>query len=76
LSLARIAVNAKNGGTQELKADAKHLSGRLKPDAAVGGIYAAVTFVILVLFKDNLALGSAIAAPAVILLYFLLGRVL
>lgn len=52
----------------------KELSDRLKHGAVLGGICAAVTLIILVLLRDNLAVGVATAAPAVILVYSILGR--
>lgn len=50
------------------------LTGRLKRGLVLGLTCAAVTFLILFLFQDNLTLGAATAAPAVILVYFVLGR--
>jgi len=52
----------------------KDLKNRLKRGAVLGGICAAVAFIILFLFRENLTLGAATAAPAVILVYFLLGH--
>ena len=52
----------------------KDLTGRLKLGLALGSVCAVVTFFILFLFQDNLTLGAATAAPAAILIYFVLGR--
>lgn len=52
----------------------KDLTDRLKRGLALGSACAVVTFIILLLFRDNLTLGVATAAPAVILIYFVLGR--
>ena len=54
----------------------KRLSEKLKRGAALGGICAAVTFLILFLYRENLTIGVAVAAPTVILVYFILGRFL
>jgi hypothetical protein len=53
-----------------------NLLTRLKRGAALGGICAVVTFVILFLFRSNLTLGAVIAALTVICVYFILGRLL
>jgi len=52
----------------------KGLKNSLKRGVVLGGICAAVVFVILFLFRENLTVGAATAAPAVILVYFVLGR--
>jgi len=52
----------------------KDLSNRLKRGLFLGGTCAAVAFIIMFLLQDNLKLGAATAAPAVILVYFILGR--
>ena len=54
----------------------KSFSGRLKRGAVLGAICAVVTFLILMLLQDNLAVGTTIAALTAILLYFILGRFL
>lgn len=47
---------------------------RLKRGLVLGAICTFITFVILFLFRDNLTIGIALAAPIVILIYFVLGR--
>ncbi len=54
----------------------KRLSERLKRGATLGGVCAAVAFIILFLFQDNLTLGAATAASTVILVYLVLERFL
>ena len=52
----------------------KDLKNRLKRGVVLGVTCAAVAFLILFLLRDNLTVGAATAAPAVVLAYFLLGR--
>lgn len=59
---------------QDIVNPKKDLSNRLKRGLALGGTCAAVAFIILFLFRNNLSLGAVTAAPAVILVYFVLGR--
>ena len=47
---------------------------KLRRGLMLGGVCAAVTLLILFLFRDNLTVGVATAAPSVILIYFGLGR--
>jgi len=52
----------------------KDIKNRLKRGVVLGVTCAAVTLLILFLLRDNLTVGAATAVPAVILVYFLLGR--
>jgi len=52
----------------------KDIKNRLKRGAVLGVTCAAVVFLILFLSRDNLTVGAVTAVPAVILVYFLLGR--
>ena len=52
----------------------KDLSQRLKRGIVLGGICAVLTAVVLVFFLENLSLGVVIAAPVVMLAYFILRR--
>jgi len=60
-------MDAKNGNLNE------YLKNRLKRGVALGVTCAAAAFLILFLSGDNLTNGAVTAAPAVILVYFLLG---
>jgi len=52
----------------------KDMSDRLKRGLVLSAVCAVVAFLILFILHDNLTIGVAMAAPAVILVYFILGR--
>jgi hypothetical protein len=47
---------------------------RLTRGLVLGVICTIIIFAILILFRDELTVGVAVAAPSVILIYFVLGR--